>query len=227
METDQATSNPQDTEVHQVNIDGELHNVSIDELKSGYQRQADYTRKTQELSRERERLAQGEAIVQALESDPEAAISALGSAFGMEMGNQNTTPQGNLSDEYGEDLDPDEIRLRKLEQNLEEHNRALRQQNLQKEVNGLRDKYNDDFDDQKLFTHALKNNIPNLEAAYTHMTYGDMLRAKENGDIVQDKRDAQVIDSSTGTASGNLEPRATQAINSIRDAYELAKQETN
>ena len=59
-----------------VTIDGEQMDVSQSELINGYQRQADYTRKTQELATERERLAQGEAIVQALESDPESAVSA-------------------------------------------------------------------------------------------------------------------------------------------------------
>jgi len=56
-------------EMYNVKIDGEMQQVSMDELQNGYQRQADYTRKTQELATERERLAQGEAIVQALESD--------------------------------------------------------------------------------------------------------------------------------------------------------------
>ena len=50
-------------DVHTVKVDGQEQQVSLDELRNGYQRQADYTRKTQELASERERLAQGEAIV--------------------------------------------------------------------------------------------------------------------------------------------------------------------
>lgn len=224
METgqlDQAESNPH--AFHDVVVDGETHSISLEELKSGYQRQADYTRKTQELSRERERLAQGEAIVQALESDPEGAINALGDAFGVSLGNQNT----DTSYDDVEDLDPEEARLRKLEANLEEHNRAMRQQNLHKEVNELREKYNHDFNEHELFNHALKHNIGNLEAAYTHMNYENKQADNLNADIVAEKRDAQIIDSTNGTPSGNIEPRATEAINSIRDAYELAKQENN
>tara|TARA_R110002020_G_scaffold132420_5_gene295697 strand:- start:11079 stop:11762 length:684 start_codon:yes stop_codon:yes gene_type:complete len=221
--TDQANSSP--TGLHEVVVDGESHQISLDELKNGYQRQADYTRKTQELSRERERLAQGEAIVQALESDPEGAISALGDAFGVSRGNQNT----DTSYDDVEDLDPEEARLRKLEANLEEHNRAMRQDHLQKEVGELRTKYSDDFNEHELFNHALKHNISNLEAAYTHMNYANKTSAdasaNANAEIVAEKRDAQIIDSSNGTPSGNIEPRATEAINSIRDAYELAKQQ--
>ncbi len=220
-ELDQAQSNP--NSYHQVTIDGETHSISLDELKSGYQRQADYTRKTQDLARDRERLAQGEAIVQALESDPEGAISALGNAFGVSLGNQNT----DTSYDDVEDLDPEEARLRKLEANLEEHNRAMRQQNLHKEVDELRNKYNHDFNEHELFNHALKHNISNLEAAYTHMNYESKQAENVNADIVAEKRDAQIIDSTNGTPSGNIEPRAVDAINSIRDAYELAKQENN
>ena len=87
------TSNPstlseESGPTHTVTVDGEQMDVSQTELINGYQRQADYTRKTQELATERERLAQGEAIVQALESDPESAVSALADAFGIRMGNQ-------------------------------------------------------------------------------------------------------------------------------------------
>ena len=147
----------------------------------------------------------------------------MGDAFGVSLGNQNT----DTSYDDVEDLDPEEARLRKLEANLEEHNRAMRQQNLHKEVNELREKYNHDFNEHELFNHALKHNIGNLEAAYTHMNYENKQADNVNADIVAEKRDAQIIDSTNGTPSGNIEPRATEAINSIRDAYELAKQENN
>ena len=42
-----------------VKIDGREERVSLNELQNGYQRQADYTRKTQELASERESMAQG------------------------------------------------------------------------------------------------------------------------------------------------------------------------
>ena len=137
-----------------VTVDGEQMNVSQSELINGYQRQADYTRKTQELATERERLAQGEAIVQALESDPESAVSALADAFGIRMGNQVSVPEEEM-----EELDPEETRLRRIESAIEEQNRIQRQQNLQKEMNVLRDKYQADIDENALYSHALKHNI--------------------------------------------------------------------
>ena len=56
-------------ELYAIKIDGEEQQVSLEELQQGYQRQADYTRKTQEIAVERERLQQAEAIVSALETD--------------------------------------------------------------------------------------------------------------------------------------------------------------
>jgi hypothetical protein len=45
-----------DLEKVQVKVDGEILEVTVDELKSGYQRQADYTRKAQALASEKEQL---------------------------------------------------------------------------------------------------------------------------------------------------------------------------
>ncbi len=215
-EVSEATSE----ETYTIKIGGEEQAVSLEELQNGYQRQADYTRKTQELSRERERLAQGEAIVQALESDPQGAISALGDAFGIGLGNQTTEDA-----ESFEDLDPEEVRLRRLESAIEEQERAARQHNLQNELTGLRDKYNDNIDENQLYSHALKHNIGNLEAAYTHMTYGKMQSKARDAEIVEEKRAATVVESKVGAPAGNVE-RAAKAISSVRDAYLLATEQS-
>ena len=207
---------------HAVKVNGETHLVSMEELQSGYQRQADYTRKTQDLARERERLAQGEAIVQALESDPRGAITALSDAFGVSGGNQS--PQ---DFEDVEDLDPEEVRLRRIETSIETQERAKRQDNLQKDLHRLRQKYNTNINESELYAHALRNNIGNLEAAYTHLTYESMQDRARNADIVEEKRAANVVDSTTGgSTSGNVE-RAVGAVSSIRDAYRLALEEAN
>ena len=210
------------SQTYSVKVDGVEQQIGIDELRNGYQRQADYTRKTQELASEREKLAQGEAIVQALENDPQGAIEALGNAFGISLGNQVSENQ----EDY-EDLEPEEVRLRRVESAIEEQNRAQRQQNMQREIAQLGEEYGVEIDQQKLFSHAIKNNINNLRAAYKDMTYDELLQNKhETNTIVQNKRDAQIVDSSVGTPAGNIE-KAVNAVSSIRDAYELALQENN
>ena len=78
--------------------------VSLEELRDGYQRQSDYTRKTQELASERKRLEQAEAIVSSLESDPESTLRALGDAFGISATpEQSGDPIGSSWDEQPDD----------------------------------------------------------------------------------------------------------------------------
>ena len=208
------------SDTYNVKIDGEVHEVTLEELQNGYQRQADYTRKTQELASERERLAQGEAIVQALEANPQEAVSALADAFGVAGGNQI-----NNQNEPEEDLDPEEVRLRRLESSIEEHNRALRQQTMSGEVEGLREKFSADIDERELYAHALKHNIGNLEAAYAHMTYGDMSEKAKNADIVDEKRAASVVESTAGSPESSVTSNVSTAVNSLRDAWSLAQEE--
>ena len=51
----------QDADVYSINVGGETIEVTLDELQSGYSRQADYTRKTQELAGERNQLIEAMA----------------------------------------------------------------------------------------------------------------------------------------------------------------------
>lgn len=211
-------------EQYSVKIDGVEQLVNLEELQSGYQRQADYTRKTQELARERERLTQAETIVQALENDPQNAIAALGDAFGVTTGNQTL----HIPEEELDDLDPDEVRLRRIEFALEEQDRAQRQDNLRKEMDGIRTKYDTSITEQELYAHALKHNIGNLDAAYAHLNYENMLDKtqadQQESQILQDKRAANVVDSTPGSVPSNTD-RAAAAVNSIQDAFQLARQE--
>lgn len=95
-----------------VKIDGEEQQVTLEELQNGYQRQADYTRKTQEIAVERERLQQAEAIVSALENDPSGTLQTLARSFNVDTFDQ---PQTN---EDGYELDATEKKLVELESKL-------------------------------------------------------------------------------------------------------------
>jgi hypothetical protein len=59
--------------------------ITLDEARNGYLRQSDYTKKTQELAEMRQRLADAEAITEALRSDPANTLKALGDAFGKQQ----------------------------------------------------------------------------------------------------------------------------------------------
>ena len=76
--------------VYAVNINGEEHQVPLDELLKGYSRQSDYTRKTQELSEQRKSIeanqAQWSAEVQQIQTERQQYVNALQNVIENSMG---------------------------------------------------------------------------------------------------------------------------------------------
>jgi len=67
-------------------VDGEEIEVPLSEALSGYQRQADYTRKTQELAEQRRQVQFAAALQEALQNDPASTVELLSQHYGV---NQN------------------------------------------------------------------------------------------------------------------------------------------
>ena len=204
-----------------VKIDGEEQKVSLEELQNGYQRQADYTRKTQEIAAERERLLQAEAIVSALEKDPVGTLDTLARSFNV------NNPVTNQIDDSEYEQDPTERKLAELENKIAAQEQVQRVQKIEREVNTLQEKYGE-FDRQELLNHALKNGIPNLEAAYTHMRFNEVKttadKLSQEQEITNKKREAAVVTPGGSTQSGT-ESEPTPEVSSLRDAFALAKKQ--
>lgn len=120
-----------------VEIDGQTY--TLEELKSGMLRQSDYTRKTQELAREKERLKLAEDYFQAVNSKPEFA-KEVADSFGLPYHS------------------PEEQKFADLQQ---QHQEAL----LKLEIATLEKKYTD-FDADEAVSISLEKGIANLEDAY-------------------------------------------------------------
>ena len=215
-------------DTYAVKVDGENQEVSLEELRDGYQRQSDYTRKTQELASERKRLQQAEAIVSSLEADPDGTLTALADAFGVQM--KSPVNQGsNESYDSWDDTQPDptEQRIANLETQIAQQNRLQRRQQTEKQVEGLKEQYGD-FDAQELYQHALRNKIGNLEAALTHMRYGDLSdkasKLEKEQERTDAKRDAAVVEPKGSKQTGSSQ-KTVEEPNSIRQAFEDAKRE--
>ena len=164
-----------------IKVDGVEEQVSLDELRDGYQRQSDYTRKTQELASERRRLEQAEAIVSSLESDPEGTLIALGDAFGVEQMNRTPAPVQRAESfedswEQPEERQSDATteRISQLEARLAVQDRLHRRQEVEKQVETLQTEYGT-FDRFLTSVPACVDGTRSaiLEAALTHMRYGD------------------------------------------------------
>ena len=205
-----------------VKIDGAEHQVTLEELQQGYQRQADYTRKTQELASERQRLQQAETIVNALEADPQGTLEALGGALGVQ-GNPGT--QDDMS---WEDEDPTAQRVAQLEAQVAQQAKTHRQQALDKEVARLKGVYGE-FDERELFQHALNNKIANLEAAYAHKNFGTMAnyagQLQRDADALDAKRKGAPVQGGKSVQEGAVSTDKTKEPSTLREAFALAKQQ--
>ena len=222
VDTSEVSAEASEEPSYTVKIDGAEQQVTLNELQKGYQRQADYTRKTQEVASERERLQQAEAILSALESDPEGTLGTLAQTFGINMSSGQTEESG------WDDMDPSDKKLAELERKVESQERAARLQQVDKEVDQLKERYGD-FDKQDLLHHAVTNKITNLEAAYTHWQFNDVkssadkLRADQ--DITDKKRDASVVVPGGSTQAGTQPEVSDTKVTSLREAFALAKKQ--
>ena len=91
----------------------------------------------------------------------------------------------------------------------------------------MKTKYGD-FDESELFQHALKNKIGNLEAALTHLRYGEVAdkanKLEKEQERTEAKRDASVVEP-TGSKQTGSSTSTIEKPSSIHEAFENAKRE--
>jgi len=210
-----------------LNIAGEEIDVPLKEALAGYQRQADYTRKTQELSEQRKQVQFGTALQEALQNDPKSTLELLKQHYGLEE-------QQSSEDELL--LDPVEKQYRQLESRMKafEQEKAMRE--LEKTVESLSRKYGDAFDADEVIAKALATGNSNLEAVYKQTAFdrifeqnvtANQVKAKKAEDekaIVQAKREATVVSKGASAKSADV---SSKPVTTFREAFELAKRQLN
>ena len=213
-----------------VKVDGEDVSVPFGEAIQGYQRQADYTRKTQELASQREQLGYAQTLQQALESDPQGTIDLLTRHYGATTANQMVA-EANTEPQVPEFDDPLEKRIWETEQRIHQYEQERANQQLQSEISRLQSTY-EDFDPQEVIRIALKNGSTDLEGTYKMLAF-DRLRAarreapevlaQQEQAVVDAKRDAGFVEGGTTANS----PSATSEFkpSSISEAWALSKQQ--
>jgi hypothetical protein len=120
--------------VVKVKLDGEELQVPLSEALAGYQRQADYTRKTQELAEQRSQMQYAATIQTALERDPEATIDLLARHYNISR-SQAAAVAGEVDD--FESLDPQEQKMRELDKRVASFEEYQSQLEVEKEVQRL------------------------------------------------------------------------------------------
>ncbi len=81
--SEEAESEQLETDSHEVTVNGETFQVTLDELVNGYQRQADYTRGTQEIADMKKEYGKAITLWEALEGDYVGTVQTLMSRTGM------------------------------------------------------------------------------------------------------------------------------------------------
>ena len=77
-------------------IGGQSLSLTHQQIAEGFMRQADYTRKTQQLAAERNSLADAQAIAEALDRNPALAVRTIARHYGVQVGDDEDyeEPQG-------------------------------------------------------------------------------------------------------------------------------------
>lgn len=213
-----------------VTIDGAEVEVTLDELRNGYLRQSDYTRKTQGVAAERQRLANLAQLEQWLETDPAGTIAALQKAFGV------TTAEAEEVE-----VDPVEERLRAHDAFIQRQEAAAREAQVVGEATSALSaaqipeaKYTPDAGPnagivlsgpEALLQFAIDNQIGNLTVA------ARLLRSEQKpapqvkagaAEVTERKRAAAVVEGGRSKAPATTAPAKPKRM-SLREAYEAAK----
>lgn len=152
-------------------VDGEELSVPLSELTQGYSRQADYTRKTQELANQRKEAEAALQLQRAFEANPGLTVQILAERQGMSVQQflglsqqqQNAAAQqAAQEDEYTDPLEQQlaesNRRLQTLEQQIAQE-RADRE--LRETITGLKQQYQASDDDiRAVVQQAMQLNLP-------------------------------------------------------------------
>ena len=210
-----------------VQVNGEDVRVPLKEALSGYQRQADYTRKTQELSEQRRQVQFGAALQEALQNDPSGTLALLSQHYGVE---QTTSEEEDLF------MDPVEKQYRQLEQRIQAFEQQKAMDELERTVQSLQNRYGADFDANEVVAKALATGSSDLESVYKQIAFDRVYEqsrsirenaAKQNevkDKVTEAKRQASVVSSTSTAKSADV---SAKPITSLRDAFEAAKRQLN
>lgn len=228
-----------------VKVDGEELEVPVAEALQGYQRQADYTRKTQELSQRAQQVQFWETVDRAMQADPATTLQYLQSHYGIGQAEvaSNTSYEATPEDDWF--ADPAEKRIAQLEQQLQGVTSYFQQQQasqlLNQVVGNLQQKYGDDFNAENVIREAVNRGVSDprlLEGIYKEMAFDKLLaRQAAQAESVSRKAaedqarraraadQAATVQQGAGSNGAVQTPTPATRPRTIQEAWELAKQQ--
>lgn len=163
--------NPTDGQVEEVDVEDQPETVHIEgfgdftvdelkEFKNGYLRQSDYTRKTQELARQREEAKDALEVYEYLRNNPHLVNSLL------QMDNGNVNP-------VVQKATPENAMI----QQILHTQKAME---IEMKLNELKSKYGNDIDEVALFQKANQLKTEDLEFVYKALQYDNLVAQQAN-----------------------------------------------
>lgn len=212
--------------VVKLQVNGEEVAIPLKEALAGYQRQADYTRKTQELSEQRKQVEFAAALADALQKDPANTLQALQQHYGVKAPIQDQP----VEEEW---LDPAEKHLRQLEQRISAFEQQKAMEDLTRTIDSLQSKYGDEFNADEVVAKALAVGSTDLEAVFKQITFDKVYskaseaqkKLAEEQARIDAKRNASVV--SGGSANKTAAAPKAAKPTSVFEAFEQAKKTLN
>lgn len=192
-------------------INGQDVELTESEVREGWLRQADYTRKTQEVASERERLKQADLIYRNLQANPAEVLELLRSEL--------------LGDDSVDDTPPNpyEMKLAEVDAFISEQRELQAQAEVEAEVQSVRTEFGQDVNRDELIQFALDRRVPSLRDAFL-LRHAENVRGQEERARGAAKRTAPPV-AGGSRAVGATGPAPLPARPSLRDAFDASLQE--
>jgi DNA-binding transcriptional regulator/RsmH inhibitor MraZ len=150
-----------------VTVNGETFDVPLHELRNGYMRQADYTRKTQSLSEVASLARWANEMQEALQTNPVGTLKYLQEALGVSLSGEPEDPWADLDPEIKpivSELQATRQELQELRARSEQAEQVRFQEQARFELDQMMAKY-PDFDPQVVLPIAIQEGL-GMEKAY-------------------------------------------------------------
>jgi hypothetical protein len=232
-----------------VKVDGVDEEVPLREALSGYSRQADYTRKTQELAQQRQQAEYALTVQRALQSQPEETLRLLARQHGVQF-EQSPPPymgreQPSDDDGYAPSpyADPIEARLNQQQQMIEQmmSQQAQRQadETLRAAIGGLQQRYQlDEATVREVVGTALQARMgpESFDMIYKNIAFDRAQSARAQAQAQRQAQEAQrgargavasqlIGNGSSANGAGGQLPGPPDGRLSLSEAYDLAERE--
>lgn len=231
-----------------VRVEGEDVEVPLREALSGYSRQADYTRKTQELTQQRQQAEYALAVQRALQAEPAETLRILSRQYGVNF-EQSPPPAGREQPSYDDGYepspyaDPIEQRLNQQQQMIEQmmSQQAQRQadETLRAAIGGLQQKYQlDDATVKEVVGTALQARMgpESFEMIYKNLAFDRAQSARAQAQAQRAAQEAQrgargaaasqlIGNGSSANGAGGQQPGASDGVMSLSEAFAQAERD--